>query len=193
MKKDSAVKLKLSPEYASIANYWKFYDGETKQLLKYDVYGQKKKAEEKFMAWAKGQPEYQNIFTEWNKAYDAWRKYAKHRMYINEGVFGSPLMMFAASLKQVEAALVKPGSTKAEIQKAIEAAVKARTSFLKEEDRTSDQNIVAAVTMLYYKDVPKEQHPVGFYGTLKDRYGSLEDEPTYKKYAADIFKTTHDI
>ena len=41
-----------------------------KQLIKYDVYGQKKKAEEKFAAWAKGKPEYENIFTEWEKAYD---------------------------------------------------------------------------------------------------------------------------
>jgi hypothetical protein len=98
--------------------------------------------------------------------------------------------MIAGSLKQVEAALVKPGSTKADIQKAIEAAVKARTSFLNDENKPSDQNIVAAVTMLFYKDVPKEQHPVGFYGTLKDRYGSLDDEATYKKYAADIFNKT---
>ena len=143
-----------------------------------------------------GQRENRNtkdIFTEWSKAYDAWRKYAKHRMYINEGIFGSPLMMFAASLKQVETALVKPGSTKAEVQKAIEAAAKARTSFLKEENKTSDQNIVAAVTMIFYKDVPKDQHPVGFYGTLKDQYGSLDDEATYKKYAADIFSKTHDL
>jgi len=190
MKKDPAIKLKLAPEYRMVANYWKFYDGETKQLLKYDVYGQKKKAEEKFIAWAQGKSEYQKIFTEWNEAYDAWRKYAKHRMYINEGVFGSPLIMIAGSLKQVEAALVKPGSTKADIQKAIEAAVKARTSFLNDENKPSDQNIVAAVTMLFYKDVPKEQHPVGFYGTLKDRYGSLDDEATYKKYAADIFNKT---
>ncbi|MFZ9878002.1 MAG: S46 family peptidase, partial [Chitinophagaceae bacterium] len=41
MKKDPAVKLQLASSYASIANYWKFFDGETKQLLKYDVYGQK--------------------------------------------------------------------------------------------------------------------------------------------------------
>ena len=108
-------------------------------------------------------------------------------MYINEGIFGSPLMMFAASLKQVEAALVKPGSTKADLQKAIDAAVKARTSFLKEENKPSDQNIVAAITRLFYKDVPKDQHPVGFYGTIKDRYGSLDDESTYKKYAARYF------
>ena len=38
MKKDPAIKLKLAADYASIANYWKFFDGETKQLLKYHVY-----------------------------------------------------------------------------------------------------------------------------------------------------------
>ena len=190
MKKDPAVKLQLASSYASIANYWKFYDGETKQLLKYDIYGKKKTAEEKFIAWAAGKPEYKDIFTDWSKAYDAWTKYAKHRMYINEGIFGSPLIGFAASLKQLEAALVKPGSTKADIQKAVDAANRSRTEFLTEENKKSDENIVAGVTMLYYQDVPKEQQPVGFYGTLKDQYGPLTNEATYKKYAADVFSKT---
>ncbi|MGK2861247.1 MAG: S46 family peptidase [Chitinophagaceae bacterium] len=190
MKNDPAVKLQLSSSYANIANYWKFFDGETKQLLKYDIYGRKKAAEEKFMTWAASKPEYKNIFSDWNKAYDAWTKYAKHRMYINEGIFGSPLIGFAASLKQLEAALVKPGSTKSEIQKTADAAVEARKEFLAEENKKSDEQIVAAVTMLYYKDVPKEQQPIGFYGTLKDQYGSLDNEATYKKYAADIFSKT---
>src|SRR6187399_2811667 len=70
MKKDPAVKLQLASSYASIANYWKFYDGETKQLIKYDVLGQKRKYEDKFNAWAKGKPDYQNILSEWNNAYD---------------------------------------------------------------------------------------------------------------------------
>ena len=190
MKKDPETKLRLAPEYAMISNYWKFFDGETKQLLKYDVYGQKKKYEEKFMAWAQGKPEYQKIFSDWNEVYEAWRKYAKHRMYMNEGIFGSPLMMFVATLKQVEAALVKPGSSKVDIQKAIDAAVKARTSFLKDENKPSDQNIVAAIARLFYQDIPKDQHPIGLYETIKDRYGSLNDETTYKKYAADIFNKT---
>lgn len=190
MKKDPAIKLQLASSYASIANYWKFYDGETKQLLKYDIYGRKKQAEDKFMTWAADKPEYKDIFSEWPKVYDAWTKYAKHRMYINEGIFGSPLIAFAASLKQLEAALVKPGSTKADIQKAMEAAVKARTKFLAEENKKSDENIVAGITMLYYMDVPKEQQPIGFYGTLKDQYGALDTEATYKKYAATIFSKT---
>jgi hypothetical protein len=190
MKKDPAIKLQLASSYASIANYWKFFDGETRQLIKYDVYGQKKKAEEKFMTWASSKPEYKDIFTDWGKAYDAWTKYAKHRMYMNEGVFGSPLIAFAASLKQVEAALVKTGSSKADVQKALDASNKARKEFIEEENKRSDENILAGVTMLYYMDVPKDQQPVGFYGTLKDRYGPLDNEATYKKYAADVFKNT---
>ena len=135
MKNDPAVKLQLSSSYASIANYWKFFDGETKQLLKYDVYGQKKKAEEKFISWANGKPEYQSIFADWGTAYDAWKKYSKHRVYMNEGIFGSPLIGFAASLKQLEAALVKTGISKSDLQKALDAANKARTSFLSEENK----------------------------------------------------------
>jgi hypothetical protein len=190
MKKDPAVKLQLASSFAGIANYWKFFDGETKQLLKYDVYGQKKKAEEKFNAWAKGKPEYENIFADWGKAYDAWRPYAKHRMYMNEGIFGSPLIGFASSLLQLEAALVKPGTPQADVKKAVDAANQQRQAFLEEENKVSDQNIVAAVTKMFYEDVAKDQHPVGFYGMLKNTYGPLEDDATYKKYAADIFSKT---
>lgn len=190
MKKDPAIKLQLASSYAGIANYWKFFDGETKQLLKYDVYGQKKTAEAKFNAWASGKPEYQNIFSEWEKAYTAWRPYAKHRQYINEGILGSPLMAFAASLLQVEAAIVKKGATQADVKKAVEAANQQRISFLEEENKISDQNIVGAVTRMFYEDVVKDQQPIGFYGTLKNTYGPLDDDATYKKYAADIFKNT---
>lgn len=190
MKKDPAVKLQLASSYAGIANYWKFFDGETKQLLKYDVFGQKQAAEAKFNAWAKGKPEYETLFADWGKAYDAWRPYSKHRVYIMEGVMGSPLIAFAGSLMQVEAALVKTGSSKADIAKAVEAANNQRKAFLNDENKISDEHILAAVTRMFYEDVDKEQHPIGFYGTLKNSYGPLNDDATYKKYAADVFSKT---
>lgn len=190
MKKDPAVKLQLASSYAGIANYWKFFDGETKQLLKYDVLGQKQQFEQKFVAWAKGKKEYENIFTEWGKAYDAWRPYAKHRQYINEGIAGSPLISFAASLLQLEAALVKPGTPMTDVKKLVEAADKQRTDFLAEENKVSDQNIVAAITKMFYEDIEKDQQPIGFYGTLKNAYGPLNEDATYKKYAAELFGKT---
>jgi hypothetical protein len=190
MKKDPATRLQLAPSYASVANYWKFYDGETKQLLKYDVFGQKKKMEEAFIKWADGKPEYQGIFAEWSDAYDDWKKYAKHRMYINEGINGSPLLAFANSLSQVEAALVRTGARPADLRNALAAADKARTTFLAGENKASDQNIVAAVIRLFYDDIPKDQHPVGLYGTIRNQYGALTDEATYQKLAAEIFSKT---
>jgi hypothetical protein len=186
MKKDPAIKLQLASSYASIANYWKFYDGETKQLIKYDVLGQKKKAETAFAAWANNKPEYKSLLADWGKAYEAWRPYAKHRQYINEGIFGSPLISFAASLTAVETALVRSGN----LTQALAAAGEARAAFLKGENKASDQRIVAAVTKMFYDDIPKDQHPIGFFGAIKNNYGALDDENTYKKLAADIFSKT---
>ncbi len=189
MKNDPAIKLKLASSYASIANYWKFFDGETKQLIKYDIYDQKKAAEVKFQQWANSKPEYQNIFSDWSSAYDAWRPYSKHQVYLNEGIFGSPLLAFAASLQQVENAIVKKGSS-ADIKKAVEAAKVARNNFLESENKVSDQNIVATVLMMFYNDVDKSQHPIGFYESLRGSYGDLKDEATYKKFANNLFTNT---
>lgn len=190
MKKDPAIKLQLASDYAGIANYWKFYDGETKQLIKYNVFDQKKKAEAQFLAWAKGKPEYENLFNEWAKAYEAWRPFSKHRVYINEGIMGSPLMQFAASLMQVEQALTQTGKTQADIEAAISAASKARQQFLTEENKASDQNILAGATMMFYRDIDKDQHPINFFRNEIEAYGNLNDESTYKKYAAHVFEKT---
>jgi len=190
MKKDPAIKLQLASDYAGIANYWKFYDGETKQLLKYDVYGQKQKAEAAFIKWAAGKPEYQNIFTDLEAAYAAWRPYALHRQYVIEGIAGSPLLAYASSLMQLEATMVKPGVSSADIKKAVEAAGKSRQAFLSSHNRASDQNILASVLQMYYKDVPADQHPQGFFQSLKNEYGALDKASTYQKYAEAVFSNS---
>ena len=189
MKNDPAVKLQLAGDYASIANYWKFFDGEAKQLIKYNIYDQKKANETVFINWAQGKSEYENILSEWAKVYDAWRPYSKQQVYINEGILGSPLMAFAASLQQVENAIVKKGSS-ADIKKAIDAAGESRAEFLKTENKVSDQNILGTALWMFYNDVDKTQHPIGFFEGLKGGFGDPKDEATFKKYATHVFLTT---
>lgn len=190
MKKDPATKLQLASDYASIANYWKFFDGETKQLLKYDVYGQKKKSEEAFNKWAATKPEYAAIFNDLNTAYTAWRPYAMHRVYMNEGIFGSPLLALAASMQSLENLMVKPGVSSSDIKKAVDAASQSRKSFLESENKASDQNIVSAVLQMFYTDIVKGQHPVGLYEAIRNNYGTLDKTSIYQKYAEEIFKNT---
>jgi Peptidase S46 len=190
MIKDPAVKLKLASNYAGVANYWKFFDGESKQLLKFKTYEEKQKTEQAFINWAKGKPDYENIFSDLEKNYTAWMPYVKHRQYMREGVFGSPLAGFAGSLMQVEDAMVKTGSTAADIKKAMDAAARGRKAFLEGEDKASDEKILAASVMMFYNNVDKSQHPIGFFESLKANFGDLREESTYKAWAKAVFANT---
>ncbi len=190
MIKDPAIKLKLADTYAYVANYWKFFDGETKQLIKFHTYEEKQAYETKFSNWAKGKPEYENIMSDYAKNYEAWTPYSKQRQYINEGILGSPLAAYAASLIDLESAITKIGTTQADVKKAADAAIARRKTFLQDEDKVSDEEILAAVCMMFYKDIDKSQHPIGFYEGLKNTYGDLKDEATFKKWAKDVFAKT---
>ena len=187
MVKDPAVKLKLASNYAGIANYWKFFDGETKQLVKFKTYEAKQQYEQKFATWAKGKPEYANILSDYEKAYVAWTPYSKHRQYLREGILGSPLAAYASSLMGLEAAMVKQGASSTDISKAAQAATAQRITFLEGEDKASDVKILAGVAQAFYTDIEKNQHPIGFYEKLKAAYGDLGDENTYKKWATAVF------
>lgn len=190
MKKDPAIKLKLASSYAGIANYWKFYDGESKQLIKYNVEGEKEKEEAAFEKWAQGKAEYANIFQDYSKAYKDWTPYAKHRIYINEGILGSPLAALAGSMIGLEKALVQPGTTQDMINQAIQAADKARADFLKEEDKASDQRILAATCRMFYTDIPQDQQPIGFYDAIKAKFGALDDDNTFRLWSAALMSNT---
>ena len=190
MKGDPAVKLKLASDYAGIANYWKFFDGESKQLRKYGIYEQKQKEEAAFLQWAKGKPEYENIFNDWQKAYEKWQPYARHRMYITEGILGSPLLAFASSLQSLEADMVRKGVDHPDVKKGLEAADRQRKAYLASADLPSDRRILADALRMFNANIEKNQHPIGFYEGLRNNFGDLKEESTYAKYSSHVFGTS---
>lgn len=190
MVKDPAVKLKLASNYATVANYWKFFDGETRQLKKFRTYEEKQAYENKFVAWAKGKAEYENIFIGYAKNYDTWKPYSKGKVYLAEGILGSPLAKFASTLIKLEADLVKTGVSSADAKKTLDAATGARKKYLEDANRPSDEKIVAATCQMFYNDIDKSQHPIGFYEGMKSVYGDLKEDAAYKKWAKDIFDNT---
>jgi hypothetical protein len=107
-----------------------------------------------------------------------------------EGILGSPLLAFASSLQSVEMAMTTPGTSSADIKKAVDAAAAARNNFLAAHNRVSDQNIVAAAVQMFYQDIPKEQHPQGLFEAIRNEYGALDKTATYQKYAEAIFRET---
>lgn len=189
MKKSEATKLQLASEYAGIANYWKFYDGETKQLLKFDTYGEKQKAEAAFISWAKGKPEYENIFADYEKNYNEWRPYAAQRQYMVEGITGCRLIGAAAAWQNIEALLKRKDYKPEELDRVLKAADAGRKNYLANYNLKADQNILASAVMMFYSDIDKNQHPDGFYDGLFKQYNSIEASP-YKAFAADVFSNS---
>ncbi len=190
MVKSPEVKIKLASSYAGIANYWKFFDGETKQLKKHGVIAQKEKEEAAFAKWAKGKAEYANLFGDIERNYADWRPYAKGRVYLYEGILGSPLLRFAAGLKTFNAALSNASTKEQDLEKLKTAVKKGHEKFLESENIPSDRNIMAAVLKMYYDEVDPAQRPEKFYTTLSQKYGSLGSEETYKNFAGDVFAGT---
>lgn len=186
MIKDPKVKLQLASSYAGIANYWKFFDGETKQLIKHKVIEQKQKDEAAFEKWAQGNKDYDNLFTDIKKTYDQWRPYAKSRVYLTEGIMGSPLISFAASLNSLRTAMAnKPD----DVKKITTVLEKNYQKFIKNENVVSDRNILSAILKKFYDEVDPSQRPKAFYDQLESKYGPLTPE-TYLKFSNDIFAGT---
>jgi hypothetical protein len=186
MVKDPAVKLKLSSSYAGIANYWKFFDGETKQLKKFKTYEQKQAFESQFSQWAKGKPEYESIMQEYIKNYAAWTPYAKHRQYIREGVLGSSLASLAASMVSAETALMKEGASEADMKRLKDGLERARGNFMKNADFPSDEKILAHTAMMFYNDIDKSQQPSIVFERIA-AYGKLDELSTFQKWAKDVY------
>ena len=190
MKKDPAVKIQLAGSYAGIANYWKFFDGESKQLIKFKTYEEKQANEAAFLTWAKGKTEFENVFADYQKIYDAWRPYSKQRVYMTEGIFGSPLISFASSLQKLETVLTKKDASKEDIAKVVDAVKTARTNFIKSENIISDKNILAYVTQAFYNDIDATQHPANYYAMINAKFGDLKNKSTYEAFSNYVFSTT---
>jgi hypothetical protein len=43
---------------------------------------------------------------------------------------------------------------------------------------------------MFYTDIPKDQQPIGFYEGLKSQFGSLDDDNTYRTWAASVMNNT---
>lgn len=185
MDKDVAVKLALASEYASIANYWKYFIGQTEQLVHLKVYDQKVALENQFKEWAKGKAEYESIFEEWQKAYAAYEPYSTHSVYLSQGIFGAHLVNIALPAVMSANGFKEASTTKA----ASERLKTAGEAFFKSFNLPSDQKIVAQTLLAFYNDIPKDQHPA-IVGEILSKFSAGTPEESFKKFAQDLYLTS---
>lgn len=191
MDADKAVYLKLTSRYAGIANYWKYYIGQSEQLKRLNVVEQKKMQEKAFTRWsAKNNEGYDELMSDFADMYAAYKPYAKHATYYAEAFRATTLARIAAAVVPLEKVLAntpeKDSVTK--YVKLLQAAYKAN---LKDYDEGTDKELFAEMTKMYYNNVSKSQLPDIYQRVIFKQYGVGENkDQAFSKYADYVYRNT---
>lgn len=190
MNADKAVYLNYTSQYASIANYWKYFIGQTEQLKRLHVVEKKQKQEAAFTQWArKNAPEYKDVVSDYKDAYDAYAPYAKHSIYFSEAFRAPALTRLAASLEPLAKALDRGVKDEDSMKRYTTPVKAAYSSLMKGYDRSLDQELFAAMTRMYYDHVAKDQLPSIYSELILKKYGKDEDK-AFADYATYVYKNS---
>ena len=161
MRKDNAIKIQYASKYASIANYWKKWIGETKGILKSDVISIKKKQEISFqekVVKAGKQAEYGNLLSDFETNYTEIAPYALARDYFSEvALRNTELLSVGYKLYQLEQVYNSKGEQAFIDRK--NNLVTSLEDFYKDFNPNVDKKIFEQLIQLYATKVPNKFLP----------------------------------
>ncbi|MCF8450498.1 MAG: S46 family peptidase [Taibaiella sp.] len=190
MDKDKKVYLQLTSSYSSIANYWKYYIGQTEQLIRLDVVNNKKAAEDKFSEWQRKNNRADGLLGEFAKIYADYTPYAKHQVYYTEAFRAPALTRMAAGLKPLYDAYERHNGKLEEdtLKKYVNIAQSNYRATVKTYDAGTDMELFTEMNSLYYQNVPQNQHPAIYKTMLKGKDG--KNKSAYAAYTTTVFSRT---
>jgi len=199
MSKDQEVRIKYASNYAGIANAWKLFIGQTKGIKDLDVYGDKKAYEEEFVAWI-------------NEDTDRKEKYGDVITIIDEsnadkadgfstlifaslsGVGGADLIGYANDFSGLSTFMEqykdekdkkKKEKKKKQIGKEVDKLKSNIAEQFKNYDLATDKDVFAAMTELYYNNMPQDLQPELLVHLVKKFKGN------FSKIADYVFDKSH--
>ncbi len=191
--------LQLTSLYSRIANYWKYYIGQTEQLKRLNVVDKKMKQEDAFSKWEIDNHLDAGLLGKFGKIYADYTPYAKHSVYYSEGFRASSLARMASALKPLYDAYERNASTikgkkvytmsEDTIKKYIASAKMAYRANIKDFDPGTEKDMMTEMTQLYYQNVPKEQLP-DIYVNVIFKNKKTVDKSTYAAYTDIVFAHT---
>ncbi|OYQ37473.1 serine protease [Flavobacterium cyanobacteriorum] len=177
MRKDQAIKIQYAAKYASIANYWKKWIGESQGLKKTNAVALKRAQEKEFMARvakAGKQAEYGSLLTDFEKNYNEIAPYALARDYFTEVVLrNTELLTIAYRLYQLEQVYSTKGGQAFNDRK--ENLVTGMAGVYKDFNRTVDEKVFEQLIEIYATKSPRQFLPKELLTT------------DYKKLTAEIY------
>ena len=170
MDADDAVRIALASNYASTANYWKYFIGQTEQLKKNRVKAKKEAIEATYLEWANADPsraEYAGALDLLNEAYAATDVTVKGGVYLMEaGIRGVSLPLYAWRMSRQLGAL----ATSEELEADKAAVLEYAEGHFAEYQAAVDRELAAALWGMWMENVPADQLPEIF-AEVRDSMG----------------------
>src|SRR5688572_1161249 len=186
MDKSDAVRLKYASEYASVSNYYKYFQGQNAGVKRMKTVEGKVANEAKYNQWAAADAarntSYGTVLTDINKAYGDQKEYTLSQVYLSEAALAPAAAKFALNFVPLQKAL-KEGKAE-DIKKTAEAIKAASKEYFEGFNVSTDEKLFAAMYQMYYNDVPKAQHP-DIFKTVESKY-----KGNWTKFAAEAYKKT---
>jgi hypothetical protein len=161
MRKDNTIKIQYASKYASIANYWKKWIGESQGLTKSNAVEIKRKQEVSFqekVVKAGKQMEYGNLLSDFDKNYTQIKSYALARDYFTEiALRNTELLSVGYKLYQLEQVYNTKGEQAFNDRK--NNLVTGLADFYKDFNADVDQKVFEKLINLYATKSPKEFLP----------------------------------
>jgi len=158
MRKDEAIKIQYASKFASLANYWKKWIGESTGIKKTKGVEKKQALEKDFMTALPKNSPYKNILAEFDDLYKAQEPYAYVRDYYSE-VTGRnvELMRVAGIARRLVSAYENEGAEGYEGFK--ERVIPWLENFYKNYRPEIDAEVFTALTQMYKENVSQEFIP----------------------------------
>ena len=187
MSKSQKVRIQYASKYARVSNYWKYFIGQSEQLVNNKVADKKQNIESSFTAWYqknKLEKEYGQALNLIQNATESSSKYIIPKVYFQEAVVGSELILFMLRNLGPRTPFYNALKTGEGVSKAKEALLQKAESYFKDYNATIDENTLASILSLYANDVNKEFQPELLI-SLNEKY-----KGNFKKFASNYFSKT---
>ena len=192
MNSSKEIKLQYAAKYSGIANYWKYFIGQSKGLKSMRVYDKKVETENMLKLWIDSantdiKEKYGNTMQILEEAYEKNTKVALNRTYLTEAIFQGPeILSFSYTMKNRINALPKDKEAKSQ---AIRKLKKLAKEFYKNYNAKVDQEMLAAMLEMYYYNVPKYQHSKIFKKIENQLFGIKKLDFNY--FAKNLFNRSY--
>lgn len=157
MRRSDQVRIQYISKHAGIANGWKKWIGENRGINRLGTVARKQQEEKAFQEWADRHSDaslgYSGILPALQTAYEAEAPLVRTRSLIIEAGISPEIFRMANRFEDlIDLALDKNRDQKA-WKEACEAMVKRLDGLYKDYDAPTDQDVLAAMSALYYKEM----------------------------------------